>query len=331
MVGQSDSGGSLIDFLLRLTAAVHRRLAKFGLNRSVSSIERERIRGNSGNGYFAGKAGLFNVRSIVVTTFSERFDLFCLPLVEKLSESAPEYPIYVVINADWDKAFHPRIRSEFIGKLARIPNCFPICLGAPSGMARIWNVGLKAANSEATLILGDDTFIDSESIRESIDLIFNAIESHDFVVINGSFGHFGMTRSCLAQVGAFDERFLGFGEEDGDYYWRFEHIYNKPPKHLDNFLGLENLVDVSGHSAFPSPSGLSKYSLFNSIFIKHKYRFGTGTVRGMFDSPAEKVIDEPSDREIEAWGLELRDQMFELDEVKIAKRISDFLEKPRLV
>jgi hypothetical protein len=245
-------------------------------------------------------------------------------LVEHIVQAKIDLPIYVVINADWSGPFDAEVRSEFLRELAKLPSCYPVCLGSASGMSKMWNAGIRAAGAESTLVLNDDTLLVGDSLRDSLEEIFQTTSSQHLVVINGSFGHFGISKSCIGRVGEFDERFLGFGDEDGDFYWRFEEAYSRPPAKLNNVIGIFNVSDVSGYEHHISPPGLGKYTLFNRVFLSVKYKFGEGSISGMFDRPARRMLDEPGFFELQKWVTEHSQFMTEDDPAVILEKLSDF-------
>ena len=310
----------MIEFVLKVLAWTSRKMLVLERNKVSSKTS-----ASLGSAFRESSPRVSNKsRAIVITTFSQRFFNFCLPLVKNIVQSEIDLPIYVVINADWSGPFDAEVRSEFLRELAKLPSCYPVCLGTASGMSKMWNAGLRAAGAESTLVLNDDTLFHGDSLRDSLEGIFQTTSSQHLVVINGSFGHFGISKSCMAHVGEFDERFLGFGEEDADFYWRFEEAYSRPPAKLNNVIGIFNVSDVSGYENHISPPGLGKYSLFNSVFVGIKYKFGEGSISGMFDRPAKRVLGEPDFFELQKWVAEHSQLMTVDDPAVILEKLSNF-------
>jgi len=265
-------------------------------------------------------------RVIVITTFSQRFEIYALPLIKNLRQAGVQEAIYVVINGDWDGDFNHEKRSTFLSELANIESCFPICLGSAQGMSQIWNAGLRLSDSNVTLVLNDDTNVVVSEVLENINYSFSLALENDLIILNGSFGHFIITRSCIRNIGWFDERFLGFGQEDGDYYWRFEQFYKKAPAKVDGLVGMSNASSEIGHEGIVA--GFSgKYSLFNDVFLKFKYLFGSGAHAGMFGGVATKLLAEPSLLDLEHWRESLSELVHETDPSVIEKAISKELSR----
>jgi hypothetical protein len=265
-------------------------------------------------------------RVIVITTFSQRFEIYALPLIKNLRQAGVQEAIYVVINGDWDGDFNHEKRSTFLSELVKIESCFPICLGSAQGMSQIWNAGLRLSDSDVALVLNDDTNIIVSEVLENINYSFSLALENDLIILNGSFGHFIITRRCINNIGWFDERFLGFGQEDGDYFWRFEQFYKKAPAKVDGLIGISNASSEIGHEVIVS--GLSgKYSLFNEVFLRFKYSFGSGSHAGMFGGVAKKLLAEPSLLELERWRKSLLELVHETDLNVIEEGISKELSR----
>jgi hypothetical protein len=265
-------------------------------------------------------------RVIVITTFSRRFEIFALPLIKNLRQAGVREAIYVVVNGDWDGDFNHEKRSTFLSELAKIESCFPICLGSAQGMSQMWNAGLRLSDSDVALVLNDDTNVIVSEVLENINHSFSLALENDLIILNGSFGHYIITRRCIRNIGWFDERFLGFGHEDGDYYWRFEQHYKKAPSKVDRLVGISNASSEIGHEHIVAGFA-GKYSLFNDVFLTFKYSFGSGSHAGMFGGIAKKLLAEPSSRELENWRKNLSELVHETDTDVIEKGISKELSK----
>lgn len=209
-------------------------------------------------------------RAVVITTHSRRFFSGALPLIQSLrtAGSLNGIPIYVVINADTFGPFSQELRSDFLAACTQVKGVFPVCLGEPAGMSELWNTGLKAAGAEVTVVLSDDLAVLPGALDGLFVDLFNATETDGLVVLNHSWGHFAISRFAIEAVGWFDQRLLGFGEEDGDYAQRYLKHFGRPPKSLVS-PGLYNISSETGFEEITKGTG--KYSLFNRTFFRLKY------------------------------------------------------------
>jgi hypothetical protein len=96
----------------------------------------------------------------------------------------------------------------------------------------------------------------------------------------------------IDKLGYFDERLLGFGEEDGDITFRFYELYGKDIQNIW-VNGVQNIVSDIRHG-FITP-GVGKYSMFNRKYIfeeKYKKNESENGFRGMFDYPCDKILSD---------------------------------------
>lgn len=209
-----------------------------------------------------------NQYAIVVTTHSRRFSR-CLSLVKMLSERLTNHiNIYIVINADTWGPFDPKKRSQFLRELTKLDRVFPVCFGKPQGMSSLWNTGLRLADSDTIFVLQDDLFLEASTIQQTFDSAAEILAYEKMLLLNESFGSFGIRYSCLQEVGWFDERFVGFGEEDVDYSSRFLSEYGKCIPSL-SVAAFNNESSEVGYEEIIRGKG--KYSLFNKVFMELKY------------------------------------------------------------
>ena len=227
--------------------------------------------------------------SIVITTFEARFTT-CLNLISKIREGEETRPIFVLINADSNNQFHAPTRSDFLRALSEFQSVFPICLGRKLGMAALWNTGIRLSGSDYIVLLNDDLSVHTKIIKNTIDDLLVSCENQSLVLLNNSFSHFAISRKCISLVGWFDERFLGFGEEDGDYIYRYEEHFGFKPTTIQS-NALSNHSSEIGYDQILSNVD-NKYSLFNTCFLRSKYSFNGGPHQGSFGFPATKIINE---------------------------------------
>lgn len=207
-----------------------------------------------------------NSTAVVITTFSSRFFENCLPLIESLRRAKIESPIYLVVNGDFDSAFDQGARKEFLSHSLRF-DVNPICFGTFRGLATMWNVGIRHADSDVTIVLNDDLLV----LDKDLDSLFNSLASEAALqglsVLNNHWSVFAISRECVNKVGWFDERLLGIGEEDGDYARRYSNHFGKEPPILHS-RSLHNTVAESADRGVAK--GVGKYSKWNRVFIQTK-------------------------------------------------------------
>lgn len=225
--------------------------------------------------------------SIIISTFEARFFNYAIPLIKSLRTQIA-LPIFVVINGNYNASQNNIKLQEFIIEIGKYKDIYPIAFSNFRGCAELWNTGIVHADTEFFIILNDDIHIYPKLFKESMHLITQSIDEHRLVTINRSFSHFGISRKCIEDVGFFDEHFLGIGEEDRDYFYRYESIYAKQPFNLslDAFF---NLSDLSSDNLIKKMLG-SKYSQFNSNIQKEFYTIDHGSpIQGRFELPVTRT------------------------------------------
>jgi len=134
----------------------------------------------------------------------------------------------------------------------------------------MWNTLLVHSSKNDMLILNDDISITSNNIFEVTSAHVEAQEYFGLTKINDTFSVFIANRNFIDSLGYFDERLIGFGEEDGDIMHRLKSDKGKDIYRL-NVSGVENIVSDIRHQ-YVKP-GIGKYSLFNRNYMfKQKYK-----------------------------------------------------------
>lgn len=204
--------------------------------------------------------------AIIITTFDERLHTYCLPLIRGLRAAGLDLPIVVVINGSPTGA--PQDRRSFLQAVAQERDIYPASLRAMVGLARLWNLGIQIAATEVCVLLNDDLLIQRDKVGRDLAELARVARASGVAVGNDSWSHFAISRRCVAQVGWFDERLLGFGEEDGDYTLRFREAFGQLPPAVP----LSGFVNIVADDRQAVPAGEGKYSLANRVFIRRKFQ-----------------------------------------------------------
>ena len=246
--------------------------------------------------------------SIVITTFDQRFEPFLVPLIESIKALRPEVEILVMVNGPAKGSFDAAYRAKLLQFLSTQENCFPTVFPNFQALSKLWNRGALTATNDRVLVLNDDLSIESSS-PDFFGLLEAVLESqsHTFK-INGSFSHFVTSKTELIEVGFFDERLLGIGEEDGDFSWRYHETYGREIPSVD-IAGIGNIQSTLADEGFAK--GIGHYSQFNREFIKQqKYQeVFLGGYKGMFDKRSKKKIADEVQYPYEAFYLKYRDKL----------------------
>lgn len=257
---------------------------------------------------------------IVITTFSKRFFTDCLPLVKELRESGVTQEIIIGVNGDFNSNYDVELRRKFLSELSKYSGVSPVCFSTFRGLSVIWNRSIICGDSEITVVLNDDLIVNRRSVLSTLDLLVNGATDSGICLLNLSWSHFAISSSVFNDIGYFDERLLGIGEEDPDMTFRFESFYGFTPPSIsaDGFVH-----DSSFEFDSNIKSGKGKYSLYNWVFIERKYNFGTGRNSRMFDRPGTLIMED-----LQLYPAEnLRKRLEHCLALDNRKKVEEFLDK----
>jgi hypothetical protein len=227
--------------------------------------------------------------SIVIATFDLRFKSHFVPLMEDLhrqgTAASPE--IIVMVNGPHRAQFSDEYRRDILSFLSNYENAYPTLFPSFQSLSKLWNRGILTAQHEMVLVLNDDLRVKPGFLQAVDEEVRSRGQSF---IINGSFSHYVAFKSELIEVGFFDERLLGVGEEDGDFAWRFYKKYGRDIASVQ----IPFIHNIESDTADPQVAkGIRKYSKFNREFITNKkYKRSIFGHKGMFDHKVVQQIDD---------------------------------------
>lgn len=245
--------------------------------------------------------------TIGITTFSKRFD-FLSKLVTQIRKIDKKNKIIICVNGEKDGEFNENYRKKVLTLCCLHENVFPIFFIETRGLSKMWNTIINTSEQQNILMLNDDIEIHNEDL---FNILNQHIQSKNFsgiLRINSSFSHFLINKESIIKLGYFDERLLGFGEEDGDITFRL----NKYGHHVQdiNINGLINIVSDLRHDHIKR--GIDKYSKYNRDFIyneKYVSDFDSN-LKGMFDEPKKQILDDINCYPMEKYFLENKRKLY---------------------
>jgi hypothetical protein len=242
--------------------------------------------------------------SVVVTTFDKRFDAFLVPLITEIKAQRPDVEVIVTVNGPGKGDFEPNYRANVLSFCAEHPKVYPTVFPNFQSLAKMWNRGVLTASNRRVLVLNDDLYLR----RNTQDCFFDAFERAllnqvGTFKINGSFSHFVLDKQELMEVGFFDERLLGLGEEDGDFYWRYHQRYKREIPNVEVSL-IENVQSDLADDGYTK--GIRTAAKFNRDFMQNvKYKSTLlGGYRGMFDNRVKQVLEDERQYPYEQFYLD---------------------------
>lgn len=208
--------------------------------------------------------------TIGITTFEHRFEKYFKPLIKQIKEHRPELEVIVYVNAQYGKDFNDNYRKKLLQYISEYKNIYPIITPHFKGLSKMWNTIVINSSNNKILIFNDDISILPEFFTQIESIIHNNNTSFR---INSSFSHFFVERQQIFEVGFFDERLIGLGEEDGDWCFRWEKKYQQylPIFNTNTLISFSNKKDEELHTDEITPCN-GKYVRWNTDWIfKNKY------------------------------------------------------------
>lgn len=225
---------------------------------------------------------------IAITTFSKRFN-YVSKLIPQIREHVTN-KIYLIINGEKNGNFDEAYRNKILNLCMENSYVYPIFFTEIRGLSKLWNTAILASDLDNILILNDDIEILSNHIFSQVSSLIRNNTYTGLCTINKSFSHFIANKVVMDKIGYFDERLLGFGEEDSDITYRF--LKNNIEI---NDIYCQNIINIVSNVRHDEVKpGIRKYSYFNRNFIMNeKYSKNlTSNYQGMFDYPMDQILND---------------------------------------
>jgi hypothetical protein len=221
--------------------------------------------------------------SIGISTFNKRFNQYFKPLVKFIKENT-NLDIIVCVNGSLRETFDETYRKDLLSFINLYSNIYPMFFTTFRSLSKLWNNLIINSIQDNILILNDDVQILNKDFFYDVEKSIN----NKLFTINNSWSHFVANKFEMSELGFFDERLLGIGEEDGDMVYRYIKKYGNYP----NNIMSENLRNISSNENQNNmKKGIGKYSLFNREFMfNYKFKESKNGIKGMFDYPVDQII-----------------------------------------
>ena len=181
------------------------------------------------------------------------------------------------------------------------------------GLAKLWNTIVIHSKNDLLLILNDDVEIHDGDVFANLEAT-NIDEFDSIIRINNSFSHFVVTKQILEKLKYFDERFLGFGFEDGDMIYRHIEALNIDLETRTWYIpGVKSLISMTCDDNVQKYSG-SKYSQCNEQFLRGsmgpKYKVTDNpTIITTFNPRLIKIMDDLDQYPYETFFRKNKDKL----------------------
>jgi len=245
--------------------------------------------------------------TIGIVTFKERLELLKQMINQLMSLiGIDNVDLIIVVNGNNEEEMPNDYRREILTIANNHDNIYPIICPEFKSLAKLWNTITIFSKTDYNIILTDDLFIGNEF---SLNIILDYINStgSQFFTINNQFSHFVVTKSILHELGYFDERFIAFGEEDGDMVHRHIEKFGErmPDLHITNFYNMAR-YDLSSSKVETHTDNKPR---FNREFANIKYKQDPNGVYGMSPTPITRVLDDYQQYPYEEFFMKNKDNI----------------------
>ena len=252
-----------------------------------------------------------NNYTIAITTFSLRLGIVT-DLIRQV-RTHTDRNILLCINGEKDGNFNNDYRKSILNICSEYDNIFPIFFVETRGLAKMWNTLLSHSDNHHVMLLNDDIIVQSSDVFDKAQNHINSPEFTGVALINSSFSHYIVDRRVIDGIGYFDERLLGFGEEDGDLVYRL--LKNNYNYNLLWVSGLINMISPIRDENIKKGSINNvehKYSNHNRKFVyEEKYKSNMSSpFRGMFDTPMDQELHDDKIYPYEIYFWENKNKLY---------------------
>jgi hypothetical protein len=209
--------------------------------------------------------------TIGITTFEHRFEKYFKPLIKQIKSTRPDLEVIVYINAQYGTGLDETYRKNILQFISEYDNICPLMTPHFKGLSKMWNNIIIHSSNNNVFVMNDDISLEPTFFTQ-VDEVFKQTKSS--FRINSSFSHFHVNREEVFEVGFFDERLIGLGEEDGDWCFRWERHYQKnlPSLNTPFVKSFYYVKDENNSEGMEKDTAHSKYTPWNARWIfKNKY------------------------------------------------------------
>jgi len=206
--------------------------------------------------------------SICIVTYCRRFEKNFKPLIRQLSSLYPNSEIIVGVNGYYDQEVQSNYLEIFEQFISQYKNITWFSYDKGQSLSKMWNQCILRSSHKWTLVLNDDIIL-TKRFRKSVD---NIILKNDTIhILNMSWSHFFISKSIISEIGWFDERLPGVGNEDWDYEIR-AMLGGKKVEMIKTFAIFNLEVLTKDFSYSPVEKVINrKYSNSNWEFFNRKW------------------------------------------------------------
>lgn len=272
------------------------------------------------------------ILTIGITTFRNRLETVTHQ-IDSIRSISENITILLAINSNYKEELDEEYRKNILNVCVRYNGVYPLFFPKFTGLAKMWNNLIVHAATPFVYIMNDDLVITNSKLFDSIIDYIKKIETLDQELFEAPSGysHYVISKNIAHELGYFDERFIGFAEEDGDLYWRYVSRFLKKPVKLP-VAGIHNMEMNREPGKFDSNFDFSAakedplYQFmpperhtprFNTEFRMMKYKPNESGVQGMFQFKMAKCVKDEKQYPYEKFIQDNQDNLGNYTSIKI--------------
>ena len=161
--------------------------------------------------------------SIGITTFRNRFDDVSSQ-IRSIRTYDKNINILLAVTSNYNEKMPESYRKGILSLCSKYDNIYPLMFPGYTGLAKMWNNLIIHSTTSHIFVMNDDiTFNNPMALNE----LRMHIQKKEIFEVNWGFGTYVISKELASKIGFFDERFIAYGEEDGDFMRRYKEKYNK--------------------------------------------------------------------------------------------------------
>lgn len=161
--------------------------------------------------------------SIGITTFRNRLNEV-KKQINDIRSFDTDINILLAVNTNYNEKMPEDYRKDLLAFCCQHKNIYPLMFPGFTGLAKMWNNLIVHSTTTHIFLMNDDiSFSNPMAIME----LRNQIQTREIFEVNWGFGTFVISKKMAHELGYFDERFIAFGDEDGDFMKRYSDKYGK--------------------------------------------------------------------------------------------------------
>ena len=203
---------------------------------------------------------------ICITTFSKRFS-YVENLVNSIRDQT-DLDIFININGDYKKNINDEYRNKILNLCLKYKNIYPRFYNIFRSYGYMCNDYICNGGKLYNIITNDDIVIKNNFLNDFLNFIDSLNLSNTLIRVNNSFSTFLISRELARKNKFYDERYIGLGCEDSDFYHRLlRNNFDSKLVSFETTLYLNNWAETWNTLIDQGATTIAKYHNFNYVLM----------------------------------------------------------------